>query len=167
MKRMSIVFFAVVVATFIAATTFAYGWGGGPGRGFARGDCETCPYYERDFKGIPDLGLTDEQATKMRDMRAAHLKDVQPLREKMMGMRGELKQLWLQKSPDRGKITATQKEISSLRDQMQEKRTAHRFEMLNLLTPEQRTKVQAGVAGMGKGGGRCAGGPGFGSGGRR
>ena len=64
-----------------------------------------------------------------------------------------------------------QKEIGSLRDQMQDKMTSHRLAMFNVLTPEQRTKVQARVAekGFGPGGrgfGPCDGsGPGFGPGG--
>ena len=85
----------------------------------------------------------------------------------MFSKRGELKLLWLQKTPDQEKITAVQKEIGSLRDQMQDKMTSHRLAMFNVLTPEQRTKVQAFVAGKGFGpraGGCGAGGPGFGPG---
>lgn len=168
MKKLLMVFTAVLIAAALASTTFAYGWGGGPGRGHARGVCAGGPDCERDIQAIPELGLTAEQTAKIQDLREAHLKDIKPLRDKMFSKRGELRLLWLQKAPDREKITAVQKEIGSLRDQMQEKMTSHRLDMLNVLTPEQRTKVQARAAGKGFGpgmGGHGAGGPGFGPGG--
>jgi Spy/CpxP family protein refolding chaperone len=164
MKKLSIVFLAVLITAALAATTFAYGWGGGWGRGHARGaggfGCD------RDFQAVPELGLTDAQTAKIRDMREAYQKDIKPLRDKMYSKRGELKLLWLQKTPDRQKITAAQKEIGSLRNQMDEKRTSHRLDFFNILTPEQQTKAQALAAGKGFGpgkGGRGMG-PGMGPG---
>ena len=155
MKKLTMVFFAVLIASALASTTFAYGWGGGWGRGHGRGACDGGPGYDRDIQAIPELGLTAEQTAKIRDLREENLKDIKPLRDKMFSKRGELKLLWLQKTPDREKITAVQKEIGSLRDQMQDKRTSHRLAMFNVLTPEQRTKVQALAAekGFGRGGG--------------
>jgi Spy/CpxP family protein refolding chaperone len=167
MKKLSMVFLAVLIATALASTTFAYGWGGGWGRGHARGACDGGPGCDRDIQAVQALGLTDEQTAKIRDLREAHLKDIKPLHDKMFSKRGELKLLWLQKTPDREKITAVQKEIGSLRDQMQDKMTGHRLAMFDVLTPEQRTKVQALVAGKGFGPGKdggCAGCPGFGPG---
>jgi Spy/CpxP family protein refolding chaperone len=164
MKKLTIVFVAVSITAALATTTFAYGWGGGWGRGQGRGACDGGPGYERALKAVPELGLTAEQTAKIKDLREAHLKDIKPLRDKMFSKRGEMRLLWLQKTPDRDKISAMQKEISGLRDQMQEKMTAHRLAMFNVLTPEQQTKMQAGLAGRGFGGGRCAGGSGFGPG---
>ncbi len=162
MKKLSMVFLAVLIATALTSTTFAYGWGGGWGRGHARSACDGGPGYERDIQAIPDLGLTAEQTAKIREQREAHLKDVKPLHDKIFSKRGELKLLWLQKTPDREKITAVQKEIGSLRDQMQDKMTSNRLDMFNVLTPEQRTKFQAVAAERGFCGGCCTGG--FGTG---
>jgi Spy/CpxP family protein refolding chaperone len=173
MKKLSMVFLAVLIATALASTTLVYGWGGGWGRGHARGACAGGPGDGGDIQSIPELGLTDAQTAQIRDLREANLKDIKPLRDKMFSKRGELKLLWLQKTPDREKITAAQKEIGSLRDQMQDKSTSHRLAMLNLLTPEQRTKFQALAAekGFGPGGrgfGPCDGsGPGGGPRGSR
>jgi Spy/CpxP family protein refolding chaperone len=176
MKKLSMVFLAVLIATALTSTTFAYGWGGGWGRGHARGACDDGQGCDRSIQAIPELGLTSAQTAQIRDLREANLKDINPLRDKMFSKRGELKLLWLQKTPDREKITAVQKEIGSLRDQMQEKATSHRLAMLDVLTPEQRTKVQALMAGKGFGPGRggcgaggfgCAGGPGGGPRGNR
>lgn len=169
MKRSWMVFMAVFVIAALAFATPVSAWNGGWGRGHARGACFEGPGYEGVIQSIPQLGLTDEQTARIKDLREAHLKDVQPLREKMFSKRSEFRLLWLQKTPDREKIKAMQKEIGSLRDQMQEKRTNHRLSMFDILTPEQRTKVQAFGAERGFGSGRggfCGGGPGYGPGGR-
>jgi len=67
----------------------------------------------------------------------------------MFSKRGDLRLLWLQTSPNQAKITAVQKEIRSLRDQIQDKRTSQRLAVFDVLTPEQRTKAQAYGAGKG------------------
>jgi Spy/CpxP family protein refolding chaperone len=87
-------------------------------------------------------------------LREAHLKDIQPLQNKLYSKRGELKLLWLQQSPDQGKITAADREIRALRDQIQDRRTSHRLATFKILTPEQQTKLQAYGAGRGYGSGK-------------
>lgn len=84
----------------------------------------------------------------------------------MFSKRSELRLLWLQTNPDQAKITAVQKAIRSLRDQIQDKRTSQRLAVFNVLTPEQQTKAQAYGAGkgFGPGGGQSAGGLGSGPG---
>jgi len=61
----------------------------------------------------------------------------------MVAKRLELKQLWLQKTPDQAKIESVQKEVQDLRGKLQADQTKYRFAQLNLLTPEQRDRVQA------------------------
>ena len=162
MKKLSMVFVAVLIATAMASTTFAYGWS----RGQGRGGCNGGPGNDGDITAVSQLGLSADQTVKIKALREAHLKDVKPLQDKMFSKRGELKLLWLQTKPDQEKIMAVQKEIRSLRDTMQDKRTSQRLAMFNVLTPEQQAKAQTFMAGkgFGRGGGRCAGGPG-GSGG--
>jgi Spy/CpxP family protein refolding chaperone len=161
MKKLSMVFVAVLITTALASTTFAYGWGGGGGRGHGRGACIGGPGYEGDIPAVSQLGLTTDQTAKIKALREAHLKDIKPLQDKMFSKRGELKLLWLQTKPDQEKIMAVQKEIRSLRDRMQDKRTSQHLAIFNVLTPEQQTKAQAFMGGRGfGGGGRCAGGPG-------
>lgn len=167
MKKLSILLLAVLIASALASTTFAYGWGGGPGRGHARGGLDCGPGCDREIQAIQALDLNAEQTAKIRDLREAHFRDIKPLRDRMFSKRGELRLLWLQKTPDREKIVSMQKEIGSLRDQMQEKMTGHRLDMFNVLTPEQKTKIQAFVAGRGFGPGKGAGGPGMGPRGNR
>ncbi len=159
MKKVSMVFAAVLISAALASTAFAFGPGGGWGRGHGGRQC-----YNPGSGPIPaaaQLNLTAEQTEKIKSLRDAHLKEVTPLRDKMFSKRAELKLLWLQASPDQNKILAVQKEIRALRDQLEDKRTSHRLAVFTLLTPEQRTKAQAygGRGGFGMGG-PCIGGPG-------
>jgi len=160
MKRISMVFAVVVVATALASTTFAFGPGGG---GWGRGHHgqEACFDQRGDMAAMNQLNLTAEQIEKIKVLRETHVKDIKPIRDKMFSKRGELRLLWLQTSPDQHKIMAMQKEIRSLRDQLEDKQTSQRLAVFNVLTPEQQTKAQAYGAGRGNyGGGRFAGGPG-------
>jgi Spy/CpxP family protein refolding chaperone len=80
----------------------------------------------------------------------------------MFAKRGDMRLLWLDKNPNDDKIMATQKELQSLRDQMQDRMTAHRLAVLKILTPEQQSAMQSyGGRGMGMGRGF---GMGFGAG---
>jgi Spy/CpxP family protein refolding chaperone len=159
MKKTILTLMAVLVLVALTTTSFAYGWGQGMrgGRGPGYGSCQS-----GDLQGLSALNLTADQTDKIKNLREAQLKEAQPLQSKMFSKRGELKLLWLQQNPDREKIEAVQKEIRSLRDQLQDKQTNYRLAILKILTPEQQTKVQAFAAGrgLGKGGGFGPGGGG-------
>jgi Spy/CpxP family protein refolding chaperone len=158
MKKMMITVMALLVTALLATAALAFGPGRGPGYG---------PCGRGDFGGFGELNLTAEQKTKIGELRDAQFKNTKPLRDQMIAKRDELRKLWLESNPDQGKITAAQKEMRSVRDQMQDKMTASRLEMLKVLTPEQREKAKsfaAGyAAGRGDGPGRgCVEGRGFG-----
>jgi len=161
MKKVVLTLMAVLVIVALTTTSFAYGWGQGMrgGRGPGYGSCQS-----GDLQGLATLNLTTDQVDKIKSLREAQLKEAQPLQDRMFSKRGELKLLWLQQNPDQEKIVAVQKEIRSLRDQLQDKQTNHRLAVLKVLTPEQQTKVQAFTAGRGFGKGRGFG-PGGGCGG--
>ena len=113
-----------------------------------------------DLSGVPGLNLTAEQKTKIADLRTAYLKDIKPLKDKMHSKAGDLRLLWLEKTPDEAKIRATEKEVRALRDQMQDKSTDYRWAAYKVLTPEQQALLKENKAA-----GRCFGpGPGAGKG---
>jgi Spy/CpxP family protein refolding chaperone len=89
------------------------------------------------------LNLTSEQKARIKALRDAYLHDIKPLQDQMFSKRGDLKLLWLQDKPDKDRILATQREIRTIRDQMQDKAIAHRVDIVNILTPEQQEKVRA------------------------
>jgi Spy/CpxP family protein refolding chaperone len=167
MKNLMIVLTALLLVTaFVMPADAMRGGGQGHGYGFCNGN---------DLSGVQGLNLTAEQKAKISDLRTAHLKDVKPLQDKMHSKAGDLRLLWLEKSPDEAKIRATEKEIRALRDQMQEKGSDYRWAVYKVLTPEQQQLLRqnkatgrcfgAGPAGMGKGHGMGQGmGPGMGPG---
>jgi Spy/CpxP family protein refolding chaperone len=138
-----VLFFVVAVAT----SAFGFGWGRGPGCGYG-------PMGKGDVAGFAGVELTADQKTQIQTMRDAQFAEIAPLREQMFAKRDEVRKLWLEANPDQAKITAAQKEMRSLRDQLQDKMTAFRLDTLNVLTPEQREKLKSTVAGRGFGPGR-------------
>jgi protein CpxP len=138
MKKVMVTIMALLVTAIIATAALAFGPGRGPGYG---------PCGRGDFGGLGALNLSAEQKTKLTELRDAHFKDVKTLQEQMFAKRDSLKKLWLEPNPDQGKITAAQKEMNAVRDQMQGKMTAFRLESLKVLTPEQKEKAKSYTAG--------------------
>ncbi len=160
MKKVILTFMTMLVIVALTTTSFAHGWGQGMrgGRGPGYGNCQS-----GELPGLAALHLTADQEARIKSIRESQLKETKPLNDKMFSKRGELRLLWLQQNPEQEKIVAVQKEIRSLRDQLQDKQTNHRLAVLKVLTPEQQTKVQsfAAARGFGPGGGGCGGyGPG-------
>ncbi len=140
---MGLIFFSFVAVTNLFAVDYVRGKGQmmmNKGNDHGRGD---------QLRLWAKLNLTEDQKARIKALREAHQKDVKPLRDEMFSKRGDMKLLWLQPTPDKEKILALQKEIRALRDQMQDKATANRVDMFNILTPEQKDKFKA--AGVGRG----------------
>ena len=150
MKKLSLTLFAALLVMALATASFGYGWG--------RGQAGRMPCGGEGMTAASGLNLTADQETKVRSLKDAHLKEVKPLQDKMFSKRGELRLLWQEKNPDQEKITAVQREIRSLRDQVQDKATENRLAFFKILTPEQQSKLQIyGGNGAGRGAGQCAG----------
>ena len=130
MKKTTLTFMAVLFVTAIATT--AFGFGRGPG-------------YSPCGRGNPatSLNLTAEQKAKLKEMREAKQQALKPLREQMFAKRDAVRDLWLKADPDQKKIADAQKEMRSLRDQIQDEMTAYRLEELKILTPEQQEKLRS------------------------
>ena len=141
MKKLTLTLMAVVVGLLFTSQVFAWGPGYGPGKG--RG------YENGREAGLARLNLTDEQKIKIEALQTSIDKEVRPIREKMFDKSVEMRRLWLQANPDKNKINAAQKEISTLRDQMQDKTTTMRLEIRKVLTPQQQEKLAN--AGWGRG----------------
>jgi len=158
MKKLLTVMAVFLLVMAVAVPSFAYrAW-----RGHGDGPCG-------DITRVAGLNLTAEQKTKLTEMQKAHLKEVKPLRDKIFSKQGDLRLLWLEKNLDQAKITAVEKEIRNLRDQIQDKRTSYQWAVYKMLTPEQRERLRnfgpAGCFGPGFGQGRGHGrGPGDGFG---
>lgn len=155
MRKRNVIILTTLLLVGLATVAFARG--GGPD-GWGRGaGCGAC--IGGDVTAASGLNLTAEQTEKLQALRQNMQQETKPLRDKMFAKRGDLRLLWADKNPDQDKIVAAQKEMRSLRDQMQDKMTTYRLAALNVLTPEQKAKIQSYRGrGFGKGFGPGAGG---------
>ena len=129
MKKIVLALTAAALGLLLTSQAFA--WGPGPGRGY--GPCRNA--------GLERLNLTDSQKTKIEAIQDAHYKATRTLREKIFDKSVELRRLWLQTNPDRNKITAAQKELRVLRDEMEDRHTAMKFDIRKVLTAKQNEKL--------------------------
>lgn len=97
MKKLVMALFTVIVVIAFVASALAFRQGWGKGNGLM-------PYAGFDPAVLSQLNLTVEQATEINVFRDAFLKDTKPLRDMMFSKRDDLRLLWLQQSPDQGKI---------------------------------------------------------------
>jgi Spy/CpxP family protein refolding chaperone len=139
MKKLTLVLMAVLLGVLLTTPVFAFG----PGED--RGECR-CRKPE-----LWKLNLSDEQKTKIKALISENQKVMIPLREKMFDKSVALRRLWSQANPDKNKITAAQKEVRILRDEMQDRVTAMRLEIRKILTPEQNEKLANSHWGRGPG----------------
>ena len=99
------------------------------------------------------MNLTPDQAGKLFDLKEKFRTDTADMRKQMMVKHPELAALWKAEKPDEKAISAKQKELNALRDQMQEKSTAFRLEARKI-APELAKGFGHGMGG-GKGHGGC------------
>ena len=103
-------------------------------------------------KGPAMMNLTPEQAGKIFDLMEKMQDDTAGLRKQMMIKHAELAALWKAGGAEQNAIEAKQKELSALRDQMQEKMTASRLEAKKI-APDFDMGMGVGMGmGMGPGG---------------
>lgn len=120
------------------------------GRGMDRmgGMEQVCP-------SIPNL--TDEQSQQITQLRTAHLKEMQSLRDQIDVNRAQYRQLMRGDRADMNAINANIDERSAIRTQMEKKQAAHHQSIRGLLTEEQRVWFDAAPRGpMGRGAGMRA-----------
>jgi Spy/CpxP family protein refolding chaperone len=98
------------------------------------------------------LNLSKEQMDKMWQMREKFRSDTQGIRYELFQKRLEMKKLFADPKADEATILAKQKEMNTLRQQMQDKMVQHRLEQRKVLTPEQIQKLGEGGFGPGMGG---------------
>ena len=154
MKKRTIIVATIALATIAVSPAMAAHreWQGGYGSG---------PGNVTDIAGLPGLNLSAEQTERIGALREAHRRDIKPLQVQLMGKGRQLRELWLANTPDRERILALQREVHDLRGRLLEKLTGYRLEVLQMLTPDQQTKVRTfeverrmgrmGAAGMNRG----------------
>lgn len=91
---------------------------------------------ERFMERIPDL--TDEQNDQIKELKTSHMKEVLPIRNQIDEKQAQLNTLSTAEKVDMAKINKTIEEIGELKVTIAKKRAAHRQQIRNLLTEDQR-----------------------------
>jgi Spy/CpxP family protein refolding chaperone len=140
-KMSLVVLMTLALCLGLAASSWARPMGGGMGCGM-----------------MGAMNLTPDQAGNLFDLKEKFRNDTAAARKQMMVKHAELAALWKAEKPDQAAITAKQKEVNALRDQMQEKRTAFQLEARKI-SPELAKGFGPGMGGgMGHGRGMGPGG---------
>jgi Spy/CpxP family protein refolding chaperone len=158
MKKLSIVLAAALFIAFGSAA-FAFGPGG-------CGGCAGSGPGQGDMGAISQLNLSKEQAEKMWRLKDSFHNDTKDLRYQMFQKRWEMKSLYADPKADDATLLAKQKEMSTLKQAMQDKMVQLKLAERKILTPDQIQKLGDTPFGKGHGFGRCAAGGGPGGGGR-
>lgn len=89
-----------------------------------------------------ELGLTDQQKSKIREVRMAAKKEMVRLRADAKIARIELEESMHQPNPKPTEVKAKVAAINNVRGKLLEKRVDLRLEMKKILTPEQQEKAR-------------------------
>lgn len=108
------------------------------------------PRFHGGF-GEAFLGLSKEQIAKMQGLRDRFYNETRDLRYDMAQKRLEMRKLFMDPKTDDATLLAKQKEMSALRQKLQDKMAQMMIEGRKILTPEQLQKLDR--MGMGAGGG--------------
>lgn len=83
------------------------------------------------------LNLTEEQKSKMADLRLAHQKEILPLRTELQGKMADFRLLKTEPNPNLNKIDQVIEQMEKIRTKMQKARVRHQLEVREILTPDQ------------------------------
>jgi len=118
MKKAIITMSLVLTLALMASAAFAGPWGG---RFYGMGPA------------VPNL--TPEQSEKILALQQAHQEKITPIQQELWSKKMELRGLWLTQNPDQAQVSALQKEVFDLIDQMQQESSKLRAEILKVITP--------------------------------
>ncbi len=102
------------------------------------------------------LDLTDEQQTKITDLKLQHQKEILPLKSQMVEKRNELKVLMTSDNPDRSQINEIINQTGDIQKELKMKKVDHMIKVRSLLDADQKKKfdmkILSGKHGMHHGG---------------
>ncbi|MGB9791208.1 MAG: Spy/CpxP family protein refolding chaperone [Thermacetogeniaceae bacterium] len=104
---------------------------------------------------LQDLNLTDDQLSKLRELRTDFFNKTQEIRNELQKKMFELSNLYLSNNPDQTQIEAKRAEIENLQNKLYEMRKQSSQELSSILTKEQLAQIAGDrLLGMGMGFGR-------------
>lgn len=146
MKRIVILLIVVVFTGTAAAQMHGHGMGQMGKMGFNKSDCgnrfEGKKHHANILMFADELGLNNQQIDNIKSMRLSH-------QEAMIDLRADLKKLQLRlrdamhsDTPDKNGALALNADISKLKARLSEMMLSHKFEVHELLTPDQIEKLK-------------------------
>jgi zinc resistance-associated protein len=129
MKRVLTILMAIVFISAMAISANA----ADSGKSYAEG------HGKFDF--AKKLNLSKNQLEKMKDLHSRFQNETRDLRYDLAIKRIEMRKLFTDPKTDDAALLAKQKELSSLREQLSEKRAQMKIEWRKILTPEQIAKL--------------------------
>ena len=96
------------------------------------------------------LDLSDEQQTKMKELRLAHMKDTKSLRDEAEELRLKQRNLMTDENPDKSTLIANVNRLSDIQNNLAKKRFDHQMEVREILDEDQLVLFLS-RAGKGKG----------------
>lgn len=132
---------AVLIAG-LGAAPLAWGQGTGPGGGPAMGGMGGPPakaYRHADDEGGGGLAnLSDEQRTRLRQLKAQHLKSVAPLKAQARALKADLYALTLNDKPEQSAIQQKIDALVELKRKLLQEKSNYLRSSREVLTAEQR-----------------------------
>jgi len=99
--------------------------------------------YSAAWIATAGLPLTTEQTRRIRILAEKYAQQFEAIQARLLEMGKELKTEWLKMRPDRRRIETLQGEVSRLQKQFLEKMSEHHAMALEVLTVEQRVRLEA------------------------
>lgn len=96
----------------------------------------------RGMMGFGNLDLTDAQKTQMKQIRESHSQSLRPLMEQIHAKRQELRQASEGGTFNEALVTQKLTEMAPLEAKLQGEHFRLRQEMISILTPEQKAKLE-------------------------
>ena len=134
MKRTNQILTALAIALMFAFTTHNTT----AQRGMQQGKQAPCKAKAQSSCAavIPDL--TEEQETKIKELRVEHMDDMMDYRNKLNEKQAQLRTLETADDPDMDQINSTIDNMGTIRTEMHKERAAHKQEVRALLTKEHK-----------------------------
>lgn len=125
----------------------APGWGRKGERGGRMAYTNLAPLALRSWMVSPDLmpnlGLSDEQKSKISELRKELSERQAKLMVEAQRMKADLMELRMAEKPDTEKIIAKSRELMEIRMKLMEERLRFQEKVMSILTKEQREKLQS------------------------
>ena len=125
----------LAAAMLLATPAFAQGFGRGGGGPGGRGPGHLGPRLAKA------LELDESQRAQFKALRSEMREDLAPVREEMQELRQQMRQLWAAESPDRAAILELGGQIDNLQSVVRDRRLELRLELMEILTAEQRARM--------------------------